>query len=61
MFSSNTGAAGGSSSGASGPDYDASAVISSQGTAKKKRPGLSEGLVPSKKAMKFFDKVYDKK
>lgn len=24
----------------------------------KKRPGLSQGLVPSKKAMKFYDKVY---
>ena len=43
--------------------YDTSAVItgqSTQGNAKKKRPGLSNGIVPSKKAMKFFDKVYDK-
>ena len=26
---------------------------------KKKRPGLSDGLVPSKKAMKFHNKVYN--
>lgn len=26
----------------------------------KKRPGLSEGIEPSKKAMKFHDKVYNK-
>ncbi len=25
----------------------------------KKRPGLSQGLTPSKKAMKFHDKVYN--
>ena len=25
---------------------------------KKKRPGLSDGIVPSKKAMKFHNKVY---
>lgn len=34
-----------------------SAVISS---GKKKRPGLSDKLVPSKKAMKFHNKVYSK-
>jgi len=27
---------------------------------RKKRPGLSQGLVPSKKAMKFHEKVYSK-
>jgi hypothetical protein len=47
------------------PDqYDSSAVItgqSSQGGARKKRPGLSDSLVPGKKAMKFFDKVYENK
>ena len=32
------------------------AVVSS---GKKKRPGLSDGLVPSKKAMKFHNKVYN--
>jgi len=46
------------------PDYDESSVItgsSSQGVSKKKRPGLSTSLVPSKKAMKFFDRVYENK
>jgi len=38
------------------PDPEA-AVISS---GKKKRPGLSDKLVPSKKAMKFHNKVYSK-
>lgn len=28
---------------------------------RKKRPGLSEGIVPSKKAMRFHKQVYDKK
>ena len=28
---------------------------------KKKRPGLSDQITPSKKAMKFFDKVYESK
>jgi len=36
---------------------DASVVSISSG--KKKRPGLSDGLVPSKKAMKFHNKVYN--
>lgn len=43
-------------------EYDEGAVISgedSQGVRKKKRPGLSEGLVPGKKAMKFHNKVYN--
>ena len=48
--------------------YDDGAVIcgeDSQGVKKgssvagKKRPGLSEGLVPGKKAMKFHNKVYN--
>ena len=42
--------------------YDDSAVISSSGMhqgVKKKRPGLSDQITPSKKAMKFFDKVYE--
>ena len=43
--------------------YDDSAVISaddSQGfSKKKKRPGLAEGLVPGKKAMKFHNSVYN--
>ena len=43
-------------------EYDDGAVIcgqDSQGIKKaKKRPGLSEGLVPGKKAMKFHNKVY---
>lgn len=41
-------------------DYDKSAVIEGadfQGIKKKKRPGLSQGIVPSKKAMKFHNKV----
>lgn len=42
--------------------YDEGAVITgedSQGIGKrKKRPGLSDGLVPGKKAMKFYNKVY---
>ena len=38
------------------PESD-SAVITS---GKKKRPGLSDKLVPSKKAMKFHNKVYSK-
>ena len=44
--------------------YDDSAVISSSGmhqSVKKKRPGLSDQITPSKKAMKFFDKVYESK
>eukprot|EP00095_Tigriopus_kingsejongensis_P003510 maker-scaffold373_size192110-snap-gene-0.47 protein:Tk03510 transcript:maker-scaffold373_size192110-snap-gene-0.47-mRNA-1 annotation:"PREDICTED: hypothetical protein LOC100648931" len=44
-------------------DYDEGAVITgqdSQGMSKKKkRPGLSDGLVPGKKAMKFYKKVYN--
>ncbi len=36
-------------------NYDDDAVISHN---KKKRPGLSDSLVPGKKAMKFHDKVY---
>ncbi|XP_059093615.1 uncharacterized protein LOC131888711 [Tigriopus californicus] len=43
-------------------NYDEGAVITgedSQGIGKrKKRPGLSDGLVPGKKAMKFYNKVY---
>ena len=43
--------------------YDAGAVIEGEGgmsnKAKKKRPGLSEGLVPGKKAMKFHNRVYN--
>lgn len=35
---------------------ESGATISS---GKKKRPGLSDGLVPSKKAMKFHNKVYN--
>jgi len=35
---------------------DPSVVSISSG--KKKRPGLSDGLTPSKKAMKFYNKVY---
>lgn len=35
---------------------ESEATISS---GKKKRPGLSDGLVPSKKAMKFHNKVYN--
>ncbi len=52
-----------SSSSEPATSYDKSAVItgrSSQGNVKKKRPGLSDSLVPGKKAMKFFDKVYEK-
>ena len=41
----------------SGPEGDPSVVTISSG--KKKRPGLSDGLVPSKKAMKFHNKVYN--
>ncbi len=43
--------------------YDDSAVIEGEdtqlGSKKKKRPGLSEGVMPSKKAMKFHNKVYN--
>lgn len=43
-------------------EYESGAVISaedSQGMVrKKKRPGLSDDLVPGKKAMKFYNKVY---
>ena len=38
------------------PADEVGAVVSS---GKKKRPGLSDGLVPSKKAMKFHNKVYN--
>jgi len=38
------------------PDQDLEAAVISSG--KKKRPGLSDKLVPSKKAMKFHNKVY---
>ena len=40
-----------------GPEADMSGATISSG--KKKRPGLSDGLVPSKKAMKFHNKVYN--
>lgn len=40
------------------PDLDPEAAVISSG--KKKRPGLSDKLVPSKKAMKFHNKVYSK-
>ena len=32
--------------------------VEEDGVARKKRPGLSDGLQPSKKAMKFHNKVY---
>lgn len=40
------------------PDQDQDGAVISSG--KKKRPGLSDKLVPSKKAMKFHNKVYSK-
>ena len=41
-------------------EYDESSVISGEGfSKKKKRPGLSQDLTPSKKAMKFHNKVYN--
>lgn len=44
-------------------EYDAGAVIAAEDTQgmmrKKKRPGLTSGLVPGKKAMKFHNKVYN--
>ena len=40
-------------------EYDEGAVIEGGGVKKKKRPGLSDGLVPGKKAMKFHNRVYN--
>ena len=41
------------------PENDNSeAVIENNKKSTKKRPGLAQGLVPSKKAMKFHEKVY---
>ena len=37
------------------------AVIENNKKSAKKRPGLSEGIVPSKKAMKFHEQVYNRK
>jgi len=40
-------------------DFDSSEAVIENNKKAKKRPGLSAGLVPSKKAMKFHDKVYN--
>ena len=40
------------------PEFEPEDAVISSG--KKKRPGLSDKLVPSKKAMKFHNKVYSK-
>ena len=42
-------------------DFDSSDAVIECNKKSKKRPGLSSGLVPSKKAMKFHDKVYNAK
>lgn len=42
-------------------DLDSSEAVIECNKKAKKRPGLSAGLVPSKKAMKFHEKVYNNK
>jgi len=42
-------------------DFDSSDAVIESNKKSKKRPGLSAGLVPSKKAMKFHEKVYNPK
>jgi len=42
-------------------ELDNSEAVIECNKAKKKRPGLSNGIVPSKKAMKFHEKVYNAK
>ena len=42
-------------------ELDNSEAVIECNKTKKKRPGLSNGLVPSKKAMKFHEKVYNAK
>ncbi len=38
---------------------DQGSMVSGEGSIKKKRPGLSQDIVPSRKAMKFHNKVYN--
>lgn len=45
--------------GSEGVTEDASGESGPSLSGRKKRPGLSDGLVPSKKAMKFHNKVYN--
>ena len=42
-------------------ELDNSEAVIECNKTKKKRPGLSNGIVPSKKAMKFHEKVYNAK